>query len=104
MTSTTKQYIDLDDLAAFVATCTLCQASLSLRLDADRMQLPQSCPSCQGTWYVMGGASIGSDLSMLRDIVKQLKENLRRENRHVTIQIEINSVSPAAVASSKIQP
>jgi Zn-finger nucleic acid-binding protein len=98
MTSATKQYIDFDDLVAVVITCKLCQASLSLRLDADRMQLPPSCPSCQGVWNTMQRGAIGSQVSLFRDATKQLKETLRvtSADLNLTMQIEIKDASHAS--------
>jgi hypothetical protein len=49
MTSLTKQFIDLDDLTAVVISCSNCKASLTLPLDADRMNLPEICPNCNTT-------------------------------------------------------
>ena len=103
MTSAMKQYLDFDDLAAVVITCKLCQASLSLRLDADRMQLPLSCPSCQAVWNAMEQGGIGSQVSLFRDEVKKLKTILREKSGglNLTMQIEINNDSPVAVFPAK---
>jgi len=103
MTYTTKQYIDFDDLAGIVVTCGKCQTTLSLRLDIDQSQLPISCPSCMEAWYTMQPGSIGSDLTLFRSGLKQLKDKLgvKVNGLKFTMQIELKSAFPDVVASSR---
>jgi hypothetical protein len=59
MTSLTKQYIELSDLAAVVISCANCKAALTLPLmGANRMNLPETCPNCQHTWSVLSSSEV----------------------------------------------
>jgi predicted RNA-binding Zn-ribbon protein involved in translation (DUF1610 family) len=103
MTSVTKQYIDFDDLAAVIVTCKPCGASLSLRIDSDRMALPYQCPSCQAAWNPMQSGGIGSQVSIFRDALKNLKGTISRQSEvpNLTMQIEIKSASLDADVPAK---
>ncbi len=50
MTSLTKRYIELGDLAAVVISCAICRASVALPMNAAQLRLPDSCPNCRREW------------------------------------------------------
>jgi hypothetical protein len=50
MTSLTKRYFELSDLASVVISCSHCGSSLTLPLASDGMRFPSDCPACGVMW------------------------------------------------------